>query len=120
VTYSIMVKKALAAAEELNKEGINVEVVDLRTLVPMDINTVVNSVKKTGRLLILHESMKRGGVAGEIAFRFIEAAPGTLKTMKAPIKRLGGKNVALLRSQKVGPLLIPQVEDIVIEVKQML
>jgi len=120
VTYSIMVRKALEAAEELEKEGISVEVVDLRTLVPMDIDTVVKSVKKTGRLLIVHESMKRGGVAGEIAFRFMEAAPEALKVMKSPIRRIGGKNVTLLRSQKIGQMLIPQVEDIVTDVKQML
>ena len=118
VSYSAMVHKALAAAEELGKEGIDVEVVDLRSLVPMDIDTVVESVKKTGRLLIVHEAMKRGGVAGEVAFRFIEAAPDVAQTMKTPIKRVGGKNVALLRSRKVEPLLIPQVEDIVAAVKE--
>ncbi len=119
VSYSAMVHKVLAAAEGLSKEGIDAEVVDLRSLVPLDIDTIVKSVKKTGRLLIVHEAMKRGGVAGEIAFRFIEAAPDVAQTMKAPMKRVGGKNVALLRSRKVEPLLIPQVEDIVEAVKEM-
>ena len=120
VSYSAMVRKVLTAAEELSKEGINAEVVDLRTLVPMDIDTIIKSVKKTGRLLIVHESMKRGGVAGEIAFRFMEAAPDFMQTMKAPIKRVAGKNVALLRSRKVEPLLLPQVEDVVNEVKEII
>ena len=56
-----MIPKALGAAETLSKEGINVEVVDLRTLVPMDVEAIGKSVKKTGRLLIAHEAMKRGG-----------------------------------------------------------
>ncbi|MDD4875766.1 MAG: transketolase C-terminal domain-containing protein [Dehalococcoidales bacterium] len=119
VSYSAMVRKVLAAAEELGKEGINAEVVDLRSLVPMDIDTVVKSVKKTGRLLIVHEAMKRGGVAGEIVFRFMEAAPDAVKTMKSPIKRLAAKNVALIRSRKMEPLLIPQIQDIVETVKGM-
>jgi len=119
VSYSAMVRKTLTAAEELAKEGVDAEVVDLRSLVPMDIDTIVKSVKKTGRLLIVHEAMKRGGVAGEIAFRFIEAAPDVVQTMKAPIKRVAGKNVALLRSRKIEPLLIPQVEDIIEAVKEM-
>jgi len=120
VSYSAMVHKALAAAEGLEKEGVNAEVVDLRSLVPMDIDTVVKSVKKTGRLLIVHEAMKRGGVAGEIAFRFTEAAPDVAQTLKTPIKRVAGKNVALLRSRKVDPLLQPQVEDIAKAVKEMM
>ncbi len=119
VSYSAMVRKALTAAEELGKEGINAEVVDLRTLVPLDIDTVVKSVKKTGRLLIVHEAMKRGGVAGEIVLRFMEAAPDVVQTMKTPIKRLAAWNVALLRSQWLEPSLIPQVEDIVKAVKEM-
>ena len=83
-----MVNKALAAAETLNKEGISVEVVDPRTLVPLDVETIVTSVRKTGRLLIAHEAMKRGGVAGEIALRVGEAAPDVVRAMKIPIKRV--------------------------------
>jgi pyruvate dehydrogenase E1 component beta subunit len=85
----------------------------------MDIDTVVDSVKKTGRLLITHESRKRGGVAGEIAFRFTETAPDVAQTMKTPIKRLATKNVVFTRRANLGPLLIPQVEDVVKAVKEM-
>ena len=119
VTYSAMVHKALAAADELVKEGISVEIVDLRSIVPMDIKAIVQSARKTGRLLIVHEAMKRSGMAGEIAFRFMEAAPETMKTLKAPIKRLAAKNVALPRSQQVEPFLVPQIKDIVDAVKEM-
>jgi len=120
VSYSAMVHKALAAAEELSKEGIEAEVVDLRSLVPLDIDAVVNSVRKTGRLLITHESRKRGGFAAEVAFRFIEAAPDLVPTMKAPIKRLATKNVVFTRSAKLGPLLVPQAKDVVAAVKEMI
>ncbi len=119
VTYSAMVHKALAAAVELEKEGIGVEIVDLRTIVPMDIDAIVRSVKKTGRLLIVHEAMKRSGMAAEIAFRFMEAAPDVMKMLKAPIKRVAAKNVALPRSQQVEPFLVPQIKDIVNTVKEM-
>lgn len=120
VTYSAMVRKALTAAEQLSKEGIDVEVVDLRCLVPLDIQTVVQSVNKTRRLLVAHEAMKRGGVAGEITLRFIEAAPELTKSLKSPIKRLAGKNVALARGVALERRLIPQTDDIVNAVKEML
>jgi len=119
VAYSAMVRKSLSAAEKLDNEGIDVEVVDLRCLVPMDIDTVVNSVRKTRRLLITHEAMRRGGAAGEITCRFIEAAPDLVKTMKYPITRLAGKNIALARGVALERRLIPQVDDIVKKVKEM-
>ncbi len=119
VAYSQMVLKALAAAEELSKEGISVEVVDLRSLVPLDIETIVKSVKKTGCLLIVHEAIKRGGVAGEIAFRVSEAAPDVVKTMKIPIRRLATKNVWLPIGVELEKMLVPQVDDIVKAVKEM-
>ena len=119
VSYSAMVHKVLAAAEELAKEGVDAEVVDLRSLVPLDIDAVVKSVKKTGRLLITHEARKRGGVAAEIVCRFIEAAPDLVQTMKAPIKRLATKNVVFTRRAKLGPLFVPQAKDVVAAVKEM-
>ncbi len=119
VAYAGTVAKALAAAEVLSKEGISVEVVDLRSIVPMDVETVVESVKKTGRLLIAHEAMKRGGVAGEVAFRVTEAAPDVVKSLKTPIKRLAAQNVSLPHNAEIHRKLIPQVEDIVAIVKEM-
>ena len=120
VAYSAMVIKALAAADVLNKEGISVEVVDLRTLVPLDVETIIKSVSKTGRLLIAHEAMKRGGAAGEIAFRIIEAAPDIVKTMKSPIKRLAAKNMALPHGIELEAKLVPQAEDVVKTVREMM
>jgi pyruvate/2-oxoglutarate/acetoin dehydrogenase E1 component len=120
VAYGGMIPKALAAAETLSKEGLNLEVVDLRTIVPLDIKTIVKSVKKTGRLIITHEAMERGGPAGEIAFRVTEALPNPMKTMKAPIRRLAGKNVAASRDgAELQQLFLPQAKDIVELVKEM-
>ena len=113
VTWSGMVLRALAAAEELANEGIRAEVVDLRTLVPMDVDTIVTSVRKTGALLIVHEAMKRAGAAGEVAMRVAEAAPDVVRNLKAPIRRLAAKNVALPTSLRIERRLVPQVGDIV-------
>ena len=115
VTYSFQVHNSLAAAYNLEKEGISVEVVDLRTLVPLDVETIVKSVKKTGRLLIVHEAMKRGGIAGEIAFRVTEEAPDVVASLKTPVRRLAGKNLPLMRN----PLLVPSAETIAAAVKEM-
>jgi pyruvate dehydrogenase E1 component beta subunit len=119
VTYSAMVARAMSAAETLAEEGISVEVVDPRTLVPLDVDTIVESVSKTGRLLIVHESMKRGGPAAEIAFRVNEAAPELANEMKHPIRRLARINMALPHSKPLERSLVPQVDDIVKTVKGM-
>lgn len=113
VTYSGMVLRALAAAEELSEQGINAEIVDLRTLVPMDVDTIVESLRKTGALLIVHEAMKRSGAAGEIAMRVTEAAPDVVQALKTPIRRLAAQNVALPTSLRIERQVVPQVEDIV-------
>lgn len=112
VAWSGMVLRALAAAEELAEQGISAEIVDLRTLVPMDVDTVVDSVRKTGTLLIVHEAMKRAGAAGEVAMRVTEAAPEVVSAMKTPIRRLAAKNVALPTSLRIERRLVPQVADI--------
>ncbi len=116
VTYSFMVHAALAAAYNLEKEGISAEVVDLRTLVPLDVEAIVKSAKKTGRLLIVHEAMKRGGFAGEIVFRLTEEAPDVVTSLKTPFRRLAGKNLPLMRN----PMLVPMAETIAAAVKEMM
>jgi pyruvate dehydrogenase E1 component beta subunit len=117
ITFSFMVHHALAAAGRLAKEGINVEVVDLRTIVPLDVATMVKSAKKTGRVLIVHEAMKRGGVAGEIAFRLQEDAPDAVAALKAPIQRLCAMNLAL--SGRPEWNLTPSADSIVAKAKEM-
>lgn len=86
VCYGILVGRALKAAEELAKEGISCEVIDLRTVSPWDKEAVLASVKKTGRVVIAHEAVKQGGFGGEIAATIAEDG---FEYLKAPIQRLG-------------------------------
>jgi len=105
-----MIPKGLAAAEKLAAEGISVEVVDPRTLVPLDIETIVNSVKKTGRVVIAHEAYERGGVAGEIALQIMEHA---FDYLDAPIARVAGRNVPVPYNLRLERAAVPQEEHIV-------
>ena len=116
VTYSFMTHVALAAAHNLAKDGINAEIVDLRTLVPLDVDAIVKSAKKTGRLLIVHEAMKRGGVAGEIMFRVTEAAPDVVTSLKTPVRRLAAMNLPLRAG---GRALVPNPDSVAATVKEM-
>ncbi|MCP4750788.1 MAG: alpha-ketoacid dehydrogenase subunit beta [Proteobacteria bacterium] len=118
VTFSFMVHHALAAANKLSKEGINVEVIDLRTLVPMDVETVVKSAKKTSRVLIVQEAMKRCGVAGEIAFRLMEEAPDVMTSLKTPIERMAGMNLPL--AGRTDWNMTPSADSIFTKVKEMI
>lgn len=111
-----MVPVSLKAAEELEKDGISVEIIDPRVLIPFDKETLIKSVQKTGRLVITHEAPKRGGVGGEIA---AIASEFCFDALKAPIIRVAGMNCP------IGPglheyYLAPHVDDIVNGVKQTL
>jgi pyruvate dehydrogenase E1 component beta subunit len=118
VSYSLMVHTVLAATEMLSKEGIDVEVVDVRTLVPLDEETILNSVKKTGRLIVVHEDYTKGSVSGDIIARVVDKG---FSYLKAPIKRLGALNVPLPRAHpKLLKQLIPQAPDIVKAVKSIM
>lgn len=110
VATAIMVHRALEAAIILEKEGINVEVIDPRTLVPLDKQTILQSVAKTGRVVIVHEAVKRGGYGGEIASIIAEKA---FHHLKAPIKRLGALPVPIPYNQTLETAAIPQVNDII-------
>jgi acetoin:2,6-dichlorophenolindophenol oxidoreductase subunit beta len=116
VATAIMVHKALEAAAELEKEGIDVEIVDPRTLVPLDEETIVESVKKTGRLIVVHEAVKRGGFGGEIASMIAESE--AFDYLDAPIKRLGGLAVPVPYNPTLEKAVIPQVPDIIEAVKE--
>ena len=117
VTYSRMVLFSLQAAEMLEKEGISVEVVDLRTLLPMDIETVVNSVKKTNRVIIVEEDCKTGGTGAEIGMQIIENA---FDYLDAPIVRVAGADVPMPKSPVLEKLAIPDPERIYKAVKEIL
>lgn len=117
IATSRMVLESLEAAEELEKEGINVEVIDPRTLVPLDAKTILNSVKKTGRVIIVHEAWKRGGFGAEIVSEIAENGFDFLKTR---IKRVAGKEVPIPYSPELEKLAIPNKEDIIMAIKETL
>lgn len=109
VSYSAMVSKCVSAADTLHREGIEAEVIDLRTLVPLDEQTIINSVKKTGRLVIVHEAMGRSGPAAEIACVVAEKGFGYLR---APIRRVTAPNSGVRPDFRVEKGRLPQAKDI--------
>ena len=117
VTLSQMVHKALLAAEELGRQGVNAEVIDLRTLVPLDRNAVLKSVAKTGRLLIADEDYMGFGMTGEISA--IVAENFDTLTLKAPVRRLAVPNVPIPYSRPLEQFVIPQVKGIVEAAQQL-
>ena len=110
----LMMHRAMLAAEELAKEGVSAEVIDPRSLVPFDYETLRGSLAKTGRLVIVEESPKRGGIGAEIAATVAEECADLLKS---PIKRLAACNTPVPFSPPMENFYVPQVEDIVEEVK---
>jgi pyruvate dehydrogenase E1 component beta subunit len=117
VTWSHMVLKSLQAAEELAAEGISTEVIDLRTLVPMDIGTVLESVRRTGHLVIAQEAVKRGGVGSDVAAMVAEQA---FEVLRAPIVRVAGLNTVIPFNLTLEKATVPQVADIVAGVRSVL
>lgn len=116
VTFSIMVGKALRAAEELAKEGIDVEVIDLRTLRPLDIETIVTSVKKTNRCLSVEEGWPVAGIGSEIAAIINEQC---FDWLDAPVMRVCGVDVPLPYAANLERLALPQEKDIVQAVRDI-
>ncbi len=117
VTYSAMVNRSLKAAEELEKEGISVEVLDIRTLEPLDIDPVITSVKKTGRALVVHEACKKGGFGAEIAAQIQEQA---FFDLKSEIVRIGAPNVPVPFAVNLEKMYVPEVSLIVDTVRKMM
>lgn len=113
----LYVGRALSAAEKLASEGIDVEVVDPRTIVPIDEETILNSVKKTGRAVVVHEAHKTGGIGAEIAAMIMEKA---FKYLDAPVARLGAKYCTLPFNLGLENAVVPQEIDIVNAVKATL
>jgi pyruvate dehydrogenase E1 component beta subunit len=111
VSISQMVQKAVLAANELAEQGIHAEVIDLRTLVPLDTDTVLKSVRKTGRLLVADEDYLGFGLTGEMAGLIAENLDSL--RLKAPIKRLAVPNVPIPYSRPMEQFVIPQVDHIV-------
>ncbi len=111
ITYAATVWKALEAAEQLEREdGLSVEVIDLRTLLPMDDEAIVATVKKTNRVMIVHEDTRTGGIAGEITARINETC---FEWLDAPVLRVTAHDVPLPYSPPLEDFVLPQVRDIV-------
>jgi len=117
VATAIMVQKSLEAAEELAQEGIDVEVVDPRSLRPLDTETIITSIKKTGKVLIVHEAVKTGGFGGELAGVIAESE--AFGYLEAPIIRLAGREVPIPYNRNLERAAVPQVEDIVEKARQL-
>ena len=112
-----MVKEALKAAEELEKEGISAEVVDLRSIRPFDADTVIKSVNKTGRLVVVQEANLCAGFGAEVAATVQNAC---FKTLKAPIQRIGAPNVPVPFSPVLEKAYLPNSDKVIAAVKACL
>jgi len=116
IAWSGMVPRSLAAAEKLAQEGIDVEIVDPRTLVPLDRDLIIESVKKTEHVVIVQEAIRRGGVASDIASIIQEEV---FDYLDAPIAIVAGRNTPIPFSKKLEQASIPQEQDIIEAVKRM-
>jgi len=117
ISYSHMTLKCLEAAEVLAQKGVAVEVVDLRTLTPLDRVTILESVRKTGKAVVVHEACKRGGIGGDIAAMLMEEAYDDLD---GPVKRICGLNTTVPYNLNLEKACVPQVADIVQGVLEVL
>jgi 2-oxoisovalerate dehydrogenase E1 component beta subunit len=116
VTYGAMLYIALDAADILAKDGIDLEVVDLRSLLPLDRETIANTVRKTNKIIVLHEDTKTGGIAGEIAACINEDA---FDWLDAPITRIASADSPVPFSPPLEEVFLPRVEDVVREARRL-
>jgi 2-oxoisovalerate dehydrogenase E1 component beta subunit len=116
ITYAAMVHVALEAAEQLSREGIEVEVLDLRTLSPLDREAIAETVRTTGKVLILHEDVRTGGIAGEISAIINEEA---FEALDGPIVRLTAIDTPVPFSPPQEGYFLPNVADVVREVRKL-
>jgi pyruvate dehydrogenase E1 component beta subunit len=116
VAVGLMVSKALTAAQTLEKEGISVEVVDPRTLVPLDEDTILNSVAKTHKVLVVDEGHLRGGAAAELVAVIADKG---FDSLDAPIKRLTASDVPIPFSPPMEKFVLPNDAKIVAAVKEL-
>ena len=117
VATGVMVARTLEAAEQLAREGIEVEIVDPRTLKPLDAEPIIQSVSKTGRVLIVHEAARTGGYGGELAAIIAESE--AFDYLDAPIVRLAGRDMPIPYNRTLEYHTVPQVENIVEAARQL-
>jgi len=112
-----MVSRALAAAERLSGEGIDLEVIDLRSIRPIDTAAIIGSACKTGRVLIVHEACLTGGIGAEIAA--ILAGGESFDFLDAPIRRLGGRDIPIPYNPVLERSAVPQEDDILAAARRL-
>lgn len=118
ITWGALVNKSALAAEEMEKQGYDVEVVDLRTITPLDTETIIESVSRTNRVLIAHEDVEFGGFGAEIAAQLSDTC---FESLDAPIKRVGMKNVpAVPHSPEMEKAVLPQNDDVLVALQELL
>jgi len=117
VANNVMVMKTLNVAEKLSKEGIEVEVIDPRTLLPLDTKTIIDSVAHTGRLLVVHEACQTGGWAGEVIASVVGSP--VFDYIDAPVRRLAGKDIPIPYNRVLEKAAIPQEADIEQEIRAL-
>jgi 2-oxoisovalerate dehydrogenase E1 component beta subunit len=118
VTWSAMVWKSLEAADQIAKEdGASIEVIDLRTLLPMDDEAIFESVRKTNRVLVVHEDTRTGGIAGEIAARVNERA---FEWLDGPVLRVTAHDTPLPYAPSLEDFVLPQTDDVVRAARRLL
>lgn len=110
ITYSSMVRTCLQAAEKLQHEGISCEVIDLRTLLPLDYDSVMRSVKKTGRVIVVHEAAKRGGIGSDIVAEINERG---FDFLDAPPLRVGALNIPIPYNASLEAAVLPNEQDVI-------
>ena len=118
VAGNVMVPRVLKVAKKLAQEGIEVEVVDPRTLRPLDVETIASSVRKTGRLLVVHEACQTGGWAGEVMASI--ASTPAFDYLDAPMRRLAGADVPIPYNRNLERAAVPQEEDIEREIRAII
>ena len=117
VTWSGMLGVAMGAAEKLSREGIETEIVDLRTLTPLDKETILASIAKTGRLVVLHEATRTAGFGGEIAAVVMEEG---FRFLKAPLRRVTGPDIPVPASPPLEKFYIPDEDDLIKAAREIL
>ncbi len=116
ITYGAMVYTALDAAEELAKEGLSVEVMDLRSLLPLDVDAILETARKTSKIIVLHEATLTGGVGGEIVARIAEHA---FEYLDGPIVRIAPPDTPVPYSPPLEEAFLPQVADVVARAREL-
>jgi len=116
ISWSLMLTRCVEAAERLAESGIDVEVIDLRTLSPLDMESIATSVGKTGRVVIAHEAVRTGGLGAEIAARLAE---DHFDLLAAPVRRLANPDLPIPFAPSLERVTIPQVDDIINEVRKV-